>query len=162
MTTVPTIDMEIFCCAAWTTLILVQVDFRVSICLPYDCMLHIFWQLVLNNTISLDLTSTSDFILSSKNFIKLSKISFLKSPLWFAIFYTFSRLSITFWGFYRIYLIRPFFLSRNHLVSYFAPGTWIFVFHSLCGFATRSSAPQQNRPFCKIVITTSVVKSPTY
>ena len=29
MTTVPTIDMEIICCAAWTTLILVQVDFRV-------------------------------------------------------------------------------------------------------------------------------------
>lgn len=152
MTTVPTIDMEIFCCAAWTTLILVQVDFRVSNCLPYDCMLHIFWQLVLNNTISLDLTSTN-----SQRFH-----SFLKSPLWFAIFYTFSRLYTTFWGFCRIYLIRPFFLSRNHLVSYFAPGTWIFVFHSLCGFATRSSAPQQNRPFCKIVITTSVVKSPTY
>ena len=76
MTTVPTIDVEIICCAAWTTLILVQVDFRVSNCLPYDCMLHIFWQLVLNNTISLDLTSTSDFILSSKNFIKLLNISF--------------------------------------------------------------------------------------
>ena len=50
MTTVPTIDMEIFCCAAWTTLILVQVDFLVSNCLPYDCMLHIFWQLVYDFT----------------------------------------------------------------------------------------------------------------
>ena len=50
MTTVPTIDMEIICCAAWAALILVQVDFRVSICLPYDCMLHIFWQLVYDFT----------------------------------------------------------------------------------------------------------------
>ena len=105
-------------------------------------------------TVSLDLTSTSDFILSSKNFIKLLNISFFPQVdylIWpyFTRLATYLPLSKVFAEFIRHDL---FFLSRDHLVSYFAPGARIFVFHSLCGFATRSSAPQQNRPFCKVVI----------
>lgn len=95
MTTVPTIDMEIICCAAWTTLILVQVDFRVSNCLPYDCILHIFWQLVYDFTWFDFYKRFHSFL---KEFHQTLKYFILSSSRLsdLAIFYAFSHLSTTF------------------------------------------------------------------
>lgn len=45
-----------------------------------------------------------------------------------------------FWGFTNfIWCNWPFFLSCNHLVSFFSPGARVFVFHFPCSFATGPS-----------------------
>ena len=68
-----------------------------------------------------------------------------KNLIWFDLFqrsHSFFKLILRIFFGYILHIFGSEFLSRNQLVSYFSPKAWIFVFRSLCGFATCSSTPK--------------------
>ena len=76
-------------------------------------------------------------------FVPLERID--NNLIWFYLFqrsHSFFKLILRIFFGYILHIFGSEFLSRNQLVSYFAPKAWILVFRSLCGLATCSSTPK--------------------